>query len=317
MTRTAHRAGTAVAAAVLAALALAACSSADSGSPSGGDAGSIAEPPAAPAAGDVAAPNEQAAPNGQKDGGTTSQQQAPTKVEPQRRSVVYTGTMSVKVDDVNKRAEEAISIATGVSGVVGADKRTLDADRSFASLTLRVPADAFNATLDRLAHLGTEENRAITTEDVTEALIDIDARLATQRASVERVRALLARANTVGEVVAVEGELTRREAELASLEQRKDKLSGLVSLSTITLTLRGPAAPSAPVEPETGFLAGLKSGWAAFLESVKVVLTIAGWLLPFAVVVGVPLWIVLWILRRRRRPAITPTPAPATPTPSE
>jgi hypothetical protein len=305
MTRTAHRAGAVVAAALLAALALGACSSnADSGTGSSYDQAGAPEPAKdpGPAAGEAAAPNEQ------KDTGTTAQQQAPTKVEPQQRSVIYTGTMSVKVDDVNQKAAEAISIVTGVSGVVGADRRTLDADRSFASLTLRVPADSFNATLDRLAKLGTEENRAITTEDVTEALIDIDARLATQRASVERVRALLARANTVGEVVSIEGELTRREAELASLEQRKDKLSGLVSLSTITLTLRGPAAPSAPVEPDTGFLAGLKSGWTAFLESVKVVLTIAGWLLPFAVVIGVPLWIVLWFLRRRRRPAVTTAP---------
>jgi hypothetical protein len=311
MTRTAHRAGAVVAAALLAALALGACSSNTSGSSTSYDQAGAPAPgmaPADPAAGEAAAPNEQ------KDGGTTSQQQAPAKVEPQQRSVIYTGTMSVKVDDVNQKAAEAISIVTGVSGVVGADKRTLDADRSFASLTLRVPADSFNATLDRLAKLGTEENRAITTEDVTEALIDIDARITTQRASVERVRTLLARANTVGEVVSIEGELTRREAELASLEQRKDRLSGLVSLSTITLTLRGPAAPAAPIEPETGFLAGLKSGWAAFLESVKVVLTIAGWLLPFALVVGIPLWIVLWYVRRRRRPVVTATPAPATPT---
>src|SRR5688572_4890115 len=144
MTRSVHRAGTLVVAALLAALALAACSSSDSGGGTGSsfDQGAP-EPgaaPQAPAVGEAAAPNEQ------KDGGTTSQQQAPTKVEPQQRSVIYTGTMSVKVDDVNKRAAEAISMVTGVSGVVGADKRTLDADRSFATLTLRVPADSFSAT---------------------------------------------------------------------------------------------------------------------------------------------------------------------------
>lgn len=308
-----HRraAGVWVAAGILAAL-LAGCgNSADnsSGAPIPGAAPGEADMSKADtAAGEAAAPPA-GAPVDQQPG---TNQQAPTKVDPQPRSIVYNGSMSVQVDDVNKAANSAGDMATAAGGSVSADKRSLDGDNSEAQVTLRVPADAFNATLNKLATLGTEEARSITTQDVTETLIDLDARLATQRASVDRVRALLAKANTVGEVVAIESELTRREADLASLEQRKEKLSGLVSLSTITLSLRGPSAPGVPTEPETGFLAGLKSGWAAFLDSVKVVLTIAGWLLPFAILIGVPLWLVLALLRRRRTPA---RPAPSLPTP--
>ena len=83
-------------------------------------------------------------------------------------------------------------------------------------------------------------------------------------------------------------ELTRRETELASLKTRKERLADLVALSTITVTLRGPAAPSADEEPETGFIAGLKDGWEASSTSVQVVLTVAGWLLPWAIAIGLP-----------------------------
>jgi hypothetical protein len=152
--------------------------------------------------------------------------------------------------------------------------------------------------------------RGIQTQDVTEDLVDLDARLATQEASVERVRALLARAQTIGEIVSIESELTQRMAELDSLKQRRERLGGLVALSTITLNLRGPDSPGL-AEPESGFLAGLKSGWAGFLASVEIVLTIVGWLLPFALVIGPPVWLLVWLLRRRRtRPA---TPAAQTP----
>lgn len=44
--------------------------------------------------------------------------------------------------------------------------------------------------------------------DVTEQLVDVESRIATQRASVERIRALLARAASVSEITSVESELT-------------------------------------------------------------------------------------------------------------
>jgi hypothetical protein len=76
--------------------------------------------------------------------------------------------------------------------------------------------------------------------------------------------------------------------------------------------LHGPAATVAgPTEPETGFLAGLKAGWKGFLASVKIVLTVAGWLLPWAIAILLPLWLVLMLTRRRRaRKSPPPPPAP-------
>ena len=71
--------------------------------------------------------------------------------------------------------------------------------------------------MDRLAQLGDEQTRSVQTQDVTESLVDVESRLVTQQASVDRVRALLAKANTIGEVVSIESELTKREADLDSL----------------------------------------------------------------------------------------------------
>ncbi len=230
----------------------------------------------------------------------------------EERSLIYTGTITVKVTEVAQAADRAIAIATGLGGVVGGDNRTIDEDRSQAILVLRVPAERFSSTLDAMAKLGTEESRQVQATDVTDSLVDLDARVATQEASVNRVRDLLARAQTIGEIVALESELTRRQADLESLKQRRAKLSGLVALATITVVLRGPAATvEGPTEPETGFMAGLKAGWKGFLASVKIVLTVAGWLLPWAIAILLPLWIVLMLSRRRRaRKSPPPPPAP-------
>jgi hypothetical protein len=185
---------------------------------------------------------------------------------------------------------------------VGSDKRTINENRSEAHLQLRIPADKFTSTLDALAKLGTEEARSTSTEDVTEAIVDVDARIESQKASVARTRALLGQARNLGEIVSIEAELAKRESELASLEARKRRLADLTSLSTLTVHLLGPDAetPTSPVQRDPSFLDGLEAGWNAFLGAMNVLLLMLGYLLPFAVVIGGPIALLIWLLRRRR-----------------
>jgi hypothetical protein len=302
------------AAGIAVAIGLAGCGGADdTGSSDGGavQRDSAAEAPAPAAGAPGAAPNE-AAPDADKAGEVAG---APVRFQVDQRSIIYTGSLSVrlkKAADVDAVAERAIAAATGAGGFVGSDKRTSDGGHTQAALTLRVPANRFTTVVNQLAELGKEESRSIDTQDVTEEVVDLDARLASQQASVNRTRTLLAQARTIAEIVSVEGELAKREAELASLQAKKRRLGDLTALSTITLMLLGPdAAVVEEEEPETGFLAGLAAGWTAFVASLEVLLTVLGALLPWAVALGVPAYLIYrlvrWLNRRRRPPAeVTP-----------
>ncbi|MCW2640850.1 MAG: hypothetical protein JWP76_3156 [Dactylosporangium sp.] len=156
----------------------------------------------------------------------------------------------------------------------------------------------------KLGRDGKDESRQLSTQDVTDQVTDLDARIATGQASVDRVRELLAKAQNIGEIVSLESELSRREADLESLKSRKRKLDDLTTLSTVTAVLLGPqaAGTATPDKHETGFLAGLKAGWHAFTASMQVLLTVLGALLPWLVGLGLPASAVLWTLRRVRRP---------------
>jgi len=204
----------------------------------------------------------------------------------------------------------------------------MDDGRSTATLTLRIPAEKFTETLDRIRHLGTEQNRNVSTEDVTAQVIDLAARIQSQQASVDRVRALLARAQSISDITSIESELARREGDLESLKAQQSRLADLTALSTIAVTLLGPdAAAPKPQPADTGFLAGLKAGWRAFTGSVRVLLTVIGALLPFALLIGVPAGLVWYGMRRRRRiqparalaplvPATAPSPGASAPSPA-
>ena len=231
-----------------------------------------------------------------------------------QRSIIYRGSISVRVKgDVNAVAGQATGIANTAGGFIGSDNRTSGTGGSdTATLTLRVPADKFSTVVDQLSKLGAEEHREISTEDVTEQTVDLDARITVQQARVDSGRRLLAQAKTLNDLVMLEKEVATREADLASLQAKKRRLADLTALSTITVTFLGPeAAVPKPVDNPGGFVGGLTAGWHALLASLKVLLTVLGALLPWAIVIGLPVWGLFVLYRRFARARVRPALAPA------
>jgi len=172
-----------------------------------------------------------------------------------------------------------------------------------------VPPEKMDAMLDRLGRLGREQSRSSSTQDVTQDVADVDARVASMQASIARVRAILSRAERIGDVVSVEGELSRPTTELESLQARQRALAGQVNYATITLRLTADrAAAPAPPPDRAGFVGGLRDGWHAFAATLGWVFTALGAVLPF-LLLAVPVAVAL-LLRRRRLTAAPSAPAP-------
>lgn len=302
-----RRAG--VGAVLVAGVLVAGCSSTGGSSQSstgGLEARAPAVAPGAPNAGSNAVPNAKlAAPGGGAAAGAgqagSGGQAAPLPPGALAgRQVVRTASITLTVGDVPGAAARAKGYADAAGGYPANE----DATDDHATLVLEVPVDRVDAVLGELAGLGHPTNQGAQAQDVTDQIVDVRARIAAQQASVDRVRALLDRATSIADIVSIEGELNRREADLESLEQRNAEVAGQVAMSAITVGLNrtAPAPPPPPPARATGFAAGLAAGWHAFLGAVGVALVVLGAVLPFALVLGIPAtaW---WWLRRRRRPA--------------
>jgi uncharacterized protein DUF4349 len=255
-----------------------------------------------------------------------------------QRSIIYRGSLSVRLkdDNVDAVAAQVSGIATTAGGFIGSDERHSGSGTGTATMQLRIPADRFTGVVDQLARLGTEEQRQISTEDVTEQTVDLDARISVQQARVDSGRRLLAQAKSLNDLVMLEKEVATRESDLASLQAKKRRLADLTALSTITVTLLTPDATVVPPKDaaDPGFLAGLRAGWDALLASLRVLLTVLGALLPWLVAFGLPLWGLFHLYRRfvrsprshrwqpafaggRPLPGWKPPPAEATTPPAE
>ena len=124
-----------------------------------------------------------------------------------------------------------------------------------------MPTKSYDAAIQRLSDLGKRLQIHQESSDVTEQVVDVASRIESQRASLDRMRALMAKANTVGEIVSVESELTRREADLESLLAKQKNLALQTDLATLTLTVTAKGQPPAPAEDSDRGLPGRSEGW--------------------------------------------------------
>ncbi|HEY7104239.1 MAG TPA: DUF4349 domain-containing protein [Mycobacteriales bacterium] len=255
---------------------------------------------------DKAAPNAAAAPNaGRQDSAADSA--ASITLRP---ALIRTAELAVAVHDVPAEAAAAGAAARAAGGAVAGDDRSGSGADAHATLVLKVPPEKMDAMLDQLGRLGREHSRSSSTQDVTQDVADVDARVASMQASIARVRAILSRAERIGDVVSVEGELSRRTTDLESLQARQRALAGQVNYATITLQLTADrAAAPAPPPDQAGFLGGLRGGWHAFAATLGWVFAALGAVLPF-LLLAVPVAVAWVVLRRRRLTAAPSAPAP-------
>jgi Domain of unknown function (DUF4349) len=184
-------------------------------------------------------------------------------------------------------------------------------------IVLRIPVASLDRAVTVVAGVGHELGRTSSSSDVTADLADLGSRVKTQQASVDRVRALMDKASSLQDVVLLESELSRRQSDLDALAARQAALADQADLSTLTVTLRTPAAVAVAQQSTPGFVSGLQNGWRAVVISTTVVLVLLGAAVPVLIAIGLfgaPVYLLIRRRARRRsdraRPLTTQSPAP-------
>ncbi|MEU9136884.1 DUF4349 domain-containing protein [Streptomyces sp. NPDC048404] len=241
---------------------------------------------------------------------------APPKVTVNR--IIRTASLTVEVKEVTKALDDARTTAENAGGYVGNETTTRDGrGHERTRVVLRVPTERYDQVLADLEGAGKVVERTAKAQDVTDQVVDVESRVKSQRASVARVRELMDKATRLSDVVALEGELSSREADLEALLAQQASLKDRTSLATITLSLSETPVKKAEKkkEEDPGFVDALQGGWDVLVTMVRWLALAIGALLPFAVVLG--LIALAWMrlvrprLPRRPAPAVVSGPAPS------
>ncbi|GAA2449587.1 DUF4349 domain-containing protein [Streptomyces macrosporus] len=238
--------------------------------------------------------------------------------DPAATHVVRTASLIVTVRDVPgalARARDAVEAAGGHVAGESTDRDSEGHERS--RVTLRVPPAEYEEVLEELAGLGKLVERKVSAKDVTDRVVDVESRIRTQKASVERVRELMDEATKLSDVVTLESELSARQADLEALQARLESLEERTGMATVTLSLHEPdGTPVREEDGAPGFGEALAAGWDAFVTALRWIVVVIGAVLPFAAAALVVA--LVWRLVRRRlpeglrRPSRAVPPAPVT-----
>lgn len=153
------------------------------------------------------------------------------------------------------------------------------------------------------------------TQDITNDYIDTQSRLTNLRTAQTRLLILLSHTNTVGDIIAVQTQLTDVEGQIEQIEEHLNALKGQVTFYTIAINLQPispvSSTPNGPWNPGKTF----QDAFTAVLAFGAGLVTILIWLAMFSIYI-VPVALLAWFLWRRTHPrlAVATTAAPTEPT---
>jgi len=222
------------------------------------------------------------------------------------RLIIRNGEMTVVVDDTEASAREIAQLAKALNGWTVDSSLYESNGYKRGSVTIRVPADQFDAAVAEIKAMALEvQSESTSSRDVTEEYVDLESRLTNLEATADRVRGFLDEARNVEDALDVNRELSNLESEIEVIKGRMKYLSQLAAFSMLTVTLV-PDEVSQPVEIGGWRPEGVaKDAVEALASTLQAVGTAAIWggifCLPLALLVGVPLFFIGRTVYRRRQ----------------
>ena len=225
-------------------------------------------------------------------------------VAPFGDALAITAAVTVEVPDVRKAVVGIPAIVEGKGGAIyNTDIQVGDPKTATAIITIKVPPADLERMISGLNGIGAIVSRTQQTEDVSTQITDVNVRILTAQASVERIRALLKDAKSLQEVTSIESELTNRETTLEQLLAQQRNLGDRVQLATLTATLT-PISDTAiadgkakPAKPQT-VSGAWHDGWSRFTKIAHGVGVAFAYAIPF-LVLGAIGGLIGWFIRRR------------------
>jgi Domain of unknown function (DUF4349) len=232
---------------------------------------------------------------------------------PTGQQLIYTAQLSVRAANVQSAVSRATSIVTAAGGYVSDENAVAGQGKpsqATAMVTFKIPVTVYQQTLAALSGtgLGTQLSLSEQAQDVTQQVADVSSRVTSDEDAIAQLRALLAHAGSVGDLLSVQDQINSEETDLESMLAQQSALSHETAYATLTLTLVGPKAvvTPRPKQAPPGLTGGLSRGWHAFRVTISWLLTVLGAVAPFAAVVvalgGLGWWARRRISRGRRRP---------------
>jgi hypothetical protein len=184
---------------------------------------------------------------------------APQSTSPagQSTKIAQTGSLDLQVHkgDLTSTITALTTLATRAQGFVANTQTRAHSGAGGTSpqgsVTLEVPEASFGAVLHDAQVLGKSLNLTTKATDVTGKYVDLQSRITSLQASRQQYLAILAKATSVSDILAVQAQLDTLQSQIEQLQGQLAVLTNETTYSTLTVTVHEPPpahrpAPHAP-----------------------------------------------------------------------
>ncbi len=169
-----------------------------------------------------------------------------------------------------------------------------------ASVTVRIPDARAAGAVTAIGTFGRATSTSLTGQDVTGQVVDLAARITNLDSEEKAVRALLAKAGTVRNILNVQGQLFDLQGQIEELTAQRNSLDNRVQYATVRANLTTVTPPPPAATPPRSTLARFWHLAASHtVATVRGIVLAVGWAAPILIVTAIAA--AGWLVLRRRR----------------
>ncbi len=241
------------------------------------------------------------------------------------RQVIYDGSIQLQSADTRDAFDRIVLLVESAGGFLAASQvgEAIEEEQPTINFTIRVPTDQLTATLAGIREVAYRVvTESLQSQDVTDQFVDIEAQLRNLYALEEELLALLSELRDnpnadPGKLLQVFDQIRITRGEIEQLEGRKQLLTDLVSLATISISISPlPAAiPIVPEDPVWEPAVQAREALRSLVEDLQAIGSFAIrfvlYNLPILVLIAGPfVWLAWFLYRRVNKKTVTPPIVP-------
>jgi hypothetical protein len=291
---------------------LAACASA--GAPAGGDGALQSAMSAAPAAADEQGSGLL--------GGRASNVEAYADGNAMRddAKIIRSGSLQLDVADVRDALRKGRDLATGFGGYIGASQQYRDGDSITANVSYRLPVERWEEALDAFRALGDPIGEQTDAIEVTDQIVDLDARIRNLKASETALVRHAADAVKIADLLEIESRLSDVRGQIEQLTAQQKNLVDRAAYATLDVTYGTEIAAVTKAASDWDPKAEVDRAGASLIGFLQALTSAGIWFaivwLPILLGVGLVAGVIFVIARRlglirRIQPPVAPPPTAA------
>ena len=188
------------------------------------------------------------------------------------------------------------------SNIGGVSYNSSGSNRS-AWFTARIPVDQLEAFVTKIGENGNVTNISRNVRDVTLEYVDVEGRIESLEAELARLNELLGQATSLEDILAIEAQISDVRYELESYQSQMNTYNNLIDYSTVYINVLEVAVISANRNESIWdqIRSGFEDSMYGVVEMLRGIFVTVITSIPYIVVFGVILVILVKLIRRRRK----------------